>query len=342
MQVLEKVSLAGYSTMALGGTAAYLVEVSTPQEVEEAYLWASSKGLPCLMVGSGSNIIWKDEGFIGLVIVNSIHGYSVFDEDGTNIYITVGAGEPWDSVVERSVKSGLTGIEALSLIPGKAGATPIQNVGAYGQEIAESLTTIEAYDTTTKSFITIPKADCGFGYRTSRFKTTDRGRFFIISITLHLVKGELQPPYYSSVEGYFEANNMTDHSPAAVRQAVISIRDSKLPNPALVHNVGSFFGNPIISENQFINLSSNYENMPHWPASEDRIKLSAAWLIEQAGFKNYRDTNTGMAIWPKQSLVLVNERAQTTADLLAFKKMIVDAIKEKFQITLQQEPELLP
>jgi UDP-N-acetylmuramate dehydrogenase len=342
MDFLQNVSLADYSTMGLGGNAAYLVEVTSRNEITAALTWAQQRQLPTLMIGGGSNIIWSDSGYPGLVLINKIPGYIVLDEDETNTYLTVGSGENWDSVVERSVTAGLTGIEALSLIPGSVGATPIQNVGAYGQEISQTLVSVEAFDTQGGGFINLANSDCAFGYRTSRFKTTDRGRFYISGITLHLTKGNPEPPFYSSVQKYFEDHRVTQYTPAALREAVIAIRTSKLPDPSVVHNAGSFFANPVVSADQLINLSAQFENLPHWPLDDGSAKLSAAWLIEQAGFKNFHDEATGMATWPFHPLVFVNEHAQRTTDLLAFKQKVVDAVQSKFGVTLQQEPESLP
>jgi UDP-N-acetylmuramate dehydrogenase len=307
----------------------------------EAVNWAAAQQVSVLMIGGGSNIIWKDSGFQGLILVNKIMGYEEQVIDEANVYLTIGAGENWDSVVERSVNSGLTGIEALSLIPGTAGGTPVQNVGAYGQEISETLTTVEAYDTRTGQFVTIPGSDCDFSYRNSRFKTTEHGRFLITGLTLHLIKGNPAPPFYGSVQTYFDEHGITDYTPAALRQAVIAIRTSKLPDPATVHNTGSFFSNPIIPASQLESIMSE-EEIPHWDVGNGMAKISAAWLIDQAGFKDYHDAETGMRTWPKQSLVLVNETARSTADLLAFKQKIIDAVQAKFGITLAQEPEMLP
>jgi UDP-N-acetylmuramate dehydrogenase len=342
MNFLQNVSLANYSTMGLGGTAAYLVEASSRAEVSEAFKWAQERQLPALMIGGGSNIIWTDNGYQGLVIVNKILGYEAFEEDETNVYLTVGAGEPWDAVVGRSVAAGLTGIEALSLIPGTVGGTPVQNVGAYGQEISQTLTSVEVFDTRVGNFVNLAGSDCGFAYRTSRFKTTDRGRFYITAVTLHLTKGNPQPPFYSAVQKYFEEHAITDHTPATLRKAVIAIRTSKLPDPAVVRNTGSFFSNPIVNASQLIDLMNHFEDLPHWTLDNGSAKLSAAWLIEQVGFKDYHDKATGMATWPRQSLVLVNESAKSTADLMAFKQKIVEAVQAKFDITLEQEPEQLP
>lgn len=342
MNILENVSLAKYSTMGLGGPAAYLTDVVTAEEVVEAWRWAKDKGLPALMLGGGSNVVWKDEGFSGLVMIDKIPGYEVSPaEDGSTI-LKVSSGEVWDSVVERTVEAGLTGIECLSLIPGSTGATPIQNVGAYGQEISQTLVHVEAYDSKEERFVTIPGEECGFSYRDSRFKTgPDRGRFFITGITLRLRPGQLQPPFYRTLQAYLEEHGVKDYSPGSIRQAVIAIRTSKLPDPAVVHNTGSFFANPIIDEAQAAELSTRFPGMPHWPA-KGGVKLSAAWLIAEAGFRDYHDKQTGMATWARQPLVLVNEQAGSTADLLAFKQKIVDTVQDKFGIKLDQEPELLP
>lgn len=328
--------------MGLGGPAAYLTEVTSRSEVAEAWQWAKGQNLPVLMIGGGSNIVWRDEGFKGLVAVNKIMGYEVQELDETNVYLNIGAGENWDQVVGRSVESGLTGIEALSLIPGSAGATPIQNVSAYGQEISQTLVTVEVFDTQTEQFSNLQKDDCQFSYRDSRFKSADRGRFLITGLTIHLTKSNPLPPYYASVQTYFDENGITQVTPQLLRQAVMAIRNSKLPDPAAVRNCGSFFANPIIASLQLTQLRDSFPNIPSWPMPNERVKVPAAWLIEQVGLKDFHDAATGMATWSRQPLVLVNEAAKTTADLLSFKQKIVDAVQTKFGITLVQEPELLP
>lgn len=340
MQILENVSLANYSTMRLGGLAAYSCEITSRADLLEALEWAEERLLPVQMIGGGSNIIWRDEGFQGLLIVNAIKRYEMFDQDEENTYLTVGGGEPWDSVVERSVQAGLSGIEALSLIPGTSGATPVQNVGAYGQDISQTLANLEAYDTESKEFVTLASYDCGFAYRSSRFKLNDKGRFFITAITLHLIRGNPLPPYYPAVSAYLGEHQLAA-SPANIRQAVIAIRSTKLPDPNAIGNTGSFFANPIINHELFLQLQTEYGQVPHWD-TETGVKVSGAWLIEQAGYKDFHDTVTGMATWGSQPLVLVNEHATSTAGLLNFKQTIVDAVITKFGICLEQEPELLP
>ncbi len=328
--------------MRLGGNAAYMTEVADRHELTDALAWAEQSNLPVLMIGGGSNIVWKDEGFPGLIIVNKIMRFEEQTEDEENYYVTVGAGENWDNVVARTVERGVTGIEALSLIPGTAGATPVQNVGAYGQEIANVLVSVEAYDSELKQMVNIPAMDCAFGYRTSRFKTGDRGRFFITAITLHLLKSKPQPPFYRAVEAYLEEHQITDVTPQIIRRAVIAIRQSKLPDPTQVANNGSFFANPVVDDGQFTQLRADFPDIPGWPDDTGNVKIPAAWLIEQTGFKDFHDPETGMSTWSMQPLVLVNEHAQSTAQLLQFKQKIVDAVQQKFGITLVQEPELLP
>jgi UDP-N-acetylmuramate dehydrogenase len=343
MEMQENVSLQGYSTMRLGGTARYLTVVTERHHVAEAYAWARQQSLPVIMIGGGSNIFWRDEGFPGLVLVNKILRYEDFAEDELNHYITVGAGENWDSVVERTVAAGLSGIECLSLIPGSAGGTPVQNVGAYGQEIANTLVSVEAYDTQTGTYVNIPASDCGFDYRTSHFKTDQRGRYCITGMTLHLTTSQPQPPFYGAVQNYLEEHQLTNPTAVDLRTAVITIRSAKLPDPAMVANNGSFFANPVISSTDFAELAYNFDSdVPHWEVGNDQVKVPAAWLLEQTGFKDFHDPETGMATWHNQPLVLVNEHAKTAADLLAFKQKIIDAVQAKFGISLVQEPELLP
>ncbi|HSD55561.1 MAG TPA: UDP-N-acetylmuramate dehydrogenase, partial [Candidatus Saccharimonadales bacterium] len=177
---------------------------------------------------------------------------------------------------------------------------------------------------------------------TSRFKTGDRGRFFITAITLHLIHANPQPPFYRAVQSYFEENNITSYTPQVVRDAVIAIRQAKLPDPVKVANNGSFFGNPIIDEGQFAQLQADHPGVPGWPTDDGNVKIPAAWLIEQAGFKDFHDPETGMATWATQPLVLVNEKAQSTAQLITFRQKILDTVKTQFGIDLEQEPELLP
>jgi UDP-N-acetylmuramate dehydrogenase len=327
--------------MRLGGPARYLTEVQSRPELIEALAWAEQNQQQIIMIGDGSNIVWSDGGFNGLVIVNRIIGFELTGQVENIGYFAIGAGENWDQVVAKTVEMGYSGIEQLSLIPGTAGATPVQNVGAYGREIADVLLTIEVYDLQTKQFVTLRASDCSFGYRTSRFKTTDKGRFLITGISMRLTKENPKPPFYQTLQAYLTEHAVTEYTPKIIREAVIEIRKAKLPDPTVVANNGSFFANPTIDQNQFVQFLADNPEAKYWHLDDGNIKVSAAWLIEAAGFTSATDPETGMSIWPTQSLVLVNENAKSSADLLKFKQKIVDTIQQRFGITLIQEPELL-
>lgn len=343
MKEFQNASLKSYSTMRLGGTVRYVAEVTSKDELQTALAWADEQNLPAIMMGDGSNIVWRDEGFQGLLIVSKIKRYEVLEREDSDVFITVGSGENWDSVVERTVKAGFTGIEALSWIPGTAGATPVQNVGAYGQEIADVFVSAEVYDRQTKSITFLSKYDLDFKYRSSRLKTVDHGRFFIAAITLHLQKRNPEPPFYQVLERYLKEQGVEEFTPQVIRDAVIKIRTSKLPDPKEVANNGSFFSNPVVDEGTLIQIQGTYPDVVFWRLDAGRgIKLSAAWMIEKAGFKDFHDPETGMATWAKQPLVLVNEKATSTKQLLAFRQKIVEAVQKKFEVTLKQEPEILP
>ncbi|HKX72545.1 MAG TPA: UDP-N-acetylmuramate dehydrogenase [Candidatus Saccharimonadales bacterium] len=341
MQIQTDVSLKDYSTMRLGGNAAHLTLVSSESELIEAIEWAQSRSLPVIMIGGGSNVLWRDEGFPGLVLVNRIPGFTIEDKGNNRFHVTTGAGENWDAVIARTTAEGLTGIENLSLIPGTVGATPIQNVGAYYQDISDTLVQVTAYDLQKKAMVTLTKAECELAYRTSRFKSKDHGRFFITSVTFHLEKRDPEPPFYPSLQQYLDDHNITSFTPEVIRQAVIAVRSAKLPDPAKVANNGSFFANPMITQEKLNELQETYGNVMHWPVGENVYKIPAAWLVQEAGFKGVHDKETGMATWPTQAIVLVNEHAKTTADALAFKQKILDAVQKQFGITLEQEPVVL-
>jgi UDP-N-acetylmuramate dehydrogenase len=336
--------------MRLGGPARYLAHVTDKDEIEEAVSWAAERRLPVLMIGGGANIIFADEGYPGLVLVNDIKGITIKPAGKTHLLHT-GAGEIWDAVVARSVEQGLTGIESLTLIPGKAGAAVVQNIGAYGQEVAQTLVEVEAFDTQKLAFVTIPAAECAFAYRSSRFNRQDKGRFFITALMFRLQKANPKPPFYKDVDQYLNGQAHNKVTPAVIREAVRVIRTRKLPDPTHVANAGSFFYNPIIPAGQFHELAARHPELnevppgwsqpPRWFLSDGQVKISAGRLIEMAGFKAYDDPETGMAVWPTQNLVLINKHARSTADLLRFRQKITDKVKTMFGIDLVQEPELI-
>lgn len=349
LNILKNTPLSVYSTMRLGGTADYLVHIHSEADLLEALVFTKQKQIPYKVIGGGSNLIWPDEGFKGLVIVNAIQGIQI---DGTTV--TIQSGTNWDAAVQHTVDADLSGLEFLSLIPGSAGAVPVQNVGAYGAEVADTLVQVRAYDTHTKQFVQLTNADCQFGYRTSRFNTSDIGRFIITAVTFVLSTKTPQPPFYKALQEYLSLVSAPTFTKATVgrrddnvpftaqeiRAAVIAIRQSKLPDPTVTPNCGSFFKNPIINTSHCAELLKTYPTMPHWPQT-DGVKIPAGWLVEQAGFKDYADTATGMATYKDHALVLVNQSAVTTAQLLQFTQKIIQSVQERFGIVLQQEPELV-
>ncbi|HEY5550006.1 MAG TPA: UDP-N-acetylmuramate dehydrogenase [Candidatus Saccharimonadales bacterium] len=342
MNILENVDLRLYSTMRLGGRARWLAEARKDDDVKDLVDWAKQKSVSFIVIGQGSNIVWRDEGFDGLIIVNQIKGIEVLSEDNSSLTVRIGAGEIWDEAVAWSVNRSLSGIEFLSRIPGLAGAAPVQNIGAYGAEIADVLKEVAVYDTQTEALETVLADGCDFAYRTSRFKTTDKGRFAILNIILNLKKTNPIPPFYESLENYFKEHNINEFTPQIIRQAVTEIRKIKLPDPSVVSNNGSFFTNLIVDESKFNELKQKFPDIKGWPTKDGRVKLAAGWMVEKAGFRDVHDQQTGMGTWWGSALVMVNEHAQRTVDLLAFKQKILDKVQDMFGITLDQEPELLP
>ncbi len=324
--------------MRLGGVARALVIVRSKQDLHDAVLWARERNLPILPLGGGSNVIFSD-GYPGLVIINKIAGYDVIADDETTTTIRVGSGEAWDDVVARTVSAGLHGLEMLSAIPGTAGATPVQNVGAYGAAISQTFVELEAYDSKTDAFVILDKKACKFSYRDSMFKGPGDKRYIIVNLTFALHKSNPEPPFYPSLQEYLDAHNITTYTPQSIREAVIAIRARKLPDPNKVANTGSFFINPILEREAAQKVLAKFPDAPHWDLKSGRVKFSAGWLIEQAGMRGYHAH--GMKTYENHALVLINEHAKSYDDLLAFKNEIVTKVEATFGITLRQEPELL-
>lgn len=336
MEIHTNIPLKNYTTMRLGGPARFMADIHTVEEVSEVCKNAIERNIPLFILGGGSNVIARDEGFDGLVIRNRIPGFTVQADDAAGTTIKVGAGEIWDDIVRRTVEMNLTGIETLSAIPGTAGAAPVQNIGAYGQEVAETLVSLDAYDRTTDRLVTLQNADCNFSYRNSIFRSTATGRYVITSITLRLSKNAPKPPFYKAVEDYFAANGITFFTPQTIRDAVMAIRRDKLPDPAERPNTGSFFKNAIIEDWQLADLKKNYPDIPTYDLPDGHYKIPTGWLIEQAGFKG--KLIHGMRVHDKNALVLINESATGYADLAAARREIIGAIRDTFRITIEQEP----
>lgn len=322
--------------MKLGGPARFMGEAFSPQDLVDIYANAETQQLPVFILGSGSNVIAHDKGFQGIVIRNRIAGFETISEDISSVTVKIGAGEIWDEIVKKTVEMNLHGIEAMSAIPGTAGAAPVQNIGAYGQETSDVLRSLEAYDSVEKQFVTLTSEDCGFSYRHSIFRDDQAGRYVITSITLQLRKSMPAPPFYKDVQTYFDTAGTTFFTPQTVRNAVMAIRKDKLPDPTERPNAGSFFKNAIIEDWQFNDLKKEYPGIPSYDLGNKRFKIPTGWLIESTGLKG--KLLHGMRVHDKNCLVLINESATSYDDLVAARDEIIGAVRDMFQIIIEQEP----
>lgn len=322
------------TTMQIGGPAQEVRTATNEAEIRAAVQYARAHGIPFFVLGGGSNVIAPDAGFPGVLILNRIPGFSL---QGTTL--TVGAGEVWDSVVARTTAAGLSGIEALSAIPGLAGATPVQNVGAYGQEIADTFVRLTALNTDTLEIEVLSHAECEFAYRTSIFKNAHTRKHIILHITLELRTTWMEPPFYPSLERELTRRGITEYSPENIRKAVRAVRFDRLPDVTRVANTGSFFKNPIVDAEHAAALLAQYPGMPQWEMPGGRIKLAAGWLLEKAKLRG--TARHGFATWHANALVIVNEHSERRSDLQRFQDELVAAVRDKFDVELVQEPEEL-
>jgi UDP-N-acetylmuramate dehydrogenase len=318
------------TTLRLGGPAAQFIEARSDEEVIAA---ATSAHGPLLVMSGGSNLVVADEGFAGTVVRVATRGVTIDDER-----VTVAAGEPWDEFVEYCVDEGFSGVECLSGIPGSTGATPIQNVGAYGQDVSQTIVSVRAYDRDRRAVATLSPADCGFGYRSSALKGSDR--YIVLAVTFELARtGRPGPVRYAEL-----ARAVSDQPTLAeVREAVLGLRRAKgmVIDPGDPDSVsaGSFFVNPVLSADEFASLASD-ERVPSWPEPDGRVKTSAAWLIERAGFRRgYSNGRVGIS--SKHTLALVNRGGATTGELLALARELRAGVRDRFGVELQAEPTLV-
>ena len=336
MDVMTNISLKQYTTMKLGGETRYMATADFADDVVSLYRNARKENLPIFVLGGGSNVITHDEVFEGIVLLNKIKGFEVISETDETTDVKIGAGEVWDEVVEKAIGLGLQGIEAMSGIPGTAGAAPVQNVGAYGQEIADTLISLEAYDSKTDTIVTISADECDFSYRNSIFRDKEKGRYCILNITLRLNKAEPKPPYYASLQRYIDENDIREVNLSVIRVAVLNIRSEKLPDPAELPSAGSFFKNALVEKWKLEELQKEYNDIPNYAMSDGRYKIPTGWLIDKAGLRGYR--SHGMRVYEKNALVLVNDSATGYDDLAAIREEIVQIVFDKFGIKIEQEP----
>jgi len=333
MEIKENIPLAPLTTLKIGGPARYFVRAETEEDLLEAVAYASANSLPLFVLGGGSNILVSDAGFDGLVIQTAIKGLSAAE----NGLFSVGAGEDWDGFVAYVVARGFAGIECLSGIPGFIGGTPVQNVGAYGQEVAATIRSVRCFDRTTGSVAVLENADCGFSYRRSIFNSTERDRYVVLSVDFELEPNGDPLLVYKDMIEHFQ-----DRKPslAEAREAVLRIRraksmviDEEDPNSL---SAGSFFKNPVVERSVYQSIAAEHDGVPHFEAG-DKVKIPAAWLIENAGFKKgFRLGNAGIS--SNHTLALINCGGATAAEITALKTLIQKSVAERFSIDLEPEP----
>jgi UDP-N-acetylmuramate dehydrogenase len=336
--VRSDVSLADLTTLRLGGPARRVVEVATEAEVVDAVRAADTRDEPVLVVAGGSNLVVADEGFDGTVVHVLTRGVTVTDGGG-GAEVTVAAGEPWDDLVARAVSEEWSGVEALSGIPGSTGATPIQNVGAYGQEVSETIDRVRAWDRRRGEVRSFVAADCGFGYRTSAFKGNDR--YVVLDVTFQLARGASGTPVrYAELARRLDVAVGATAPADEVRAAVLALRAGKGmvldPEDHDTWSAGSFFTNPVLAPAELP------AGAPAWPQPDGRVKTSAAWLIDHAGFgKGHPGPGARVALSGKHPLALTNRGGATTADLLALAREVRDGVRARFGVELVNEPTLV-
>jgi UDP-N-acetylmuramate dehydrogenase len=328
------VPLAPLTTLGIGGPAKFFTRAESVDDVRAALDSARERALPVLILAGGSNVLIPDEGFDGLVIHMDLRGITIESEDPQSAIVNVAAGERWDDFVDFAVASGWAGVECLSGIPGSAGATPIQNVGAYGQDVSETIIRVEVLERATGRVIDLTNWDCNFAYRSSIFKGAAKDRYVVISVTFRLRNGGSASVRYPELRAYLDERGIGLDDLGAVREAVIAIRKRKGmvldPSDPDTRSDGSFFTNPIVPKD------SVPEGAPAFP-SGDGVKLSAAWLIERAGFqKGFAHGNVGIST--KHTLAIVNRGGGTAAEVLELVRMIQGRVRERFGVELQPEP----
>jgi UDP-N-acetylmuramate dehydrogenase len=338
----EHEPLAGYTTLGVGGPARWFVEASAEPALVTALEWARARRLPLRVLGGGSNLVVADDGVEALVVRMLMRGIEARETVG-GVEVTAAAGEPWDDFVQFTVARGWAGLECLSGIPGLVGATPMQNVGAYGQEVSDTITRVRALDTHTGDVTEIPAAECGFAYRDSAFKRREPGRFVVLAVTYRLTPGGAPSLRYADVERHMAERGVCAPRLADVRESVLTIRRAKSmvidaadPNR---RSCGSFFTNPIIAASALAAVEKRAADaaMPRWPQPDDRVKLSAAWLIEHAGFRR-GDRAGAVGLSTRHALAIVAHDGARAADVMAFARRVQDTVAERFGVALTPEP----
>ena len=333
MKIQENISLKPFTTFGIDKKAKFFTTVETLDELKAALLAAKEKQLPVFILGGGSNILLTRD-IEGLVIKLEIKGINLVKEDGDQLWVEVGAGEMWQELVLHSIAEDWAGLENLSLIPGTVGASPMQNIGAYGVEIKDVFDSLQAMHRETLEMQSFDAEACRFGYRESVFKQTFKDQYVITSVTFRLSKTPNFHLEYGAIREVLAANGIDQPSIRAISDAVIQIRQSKLPDPKEIGNAGSFFKNPTIPNAQFDALKASYPSIPGYPSAEG-VKVAAGWLIEQTGWKGKRIGEVG--VHAKQALVLVNYGGGTGEEIKKLSEQIQASVYDKFGVQLQAE-----
>jgi UDP-N-acetylmuramate dehydrogenase len=347
----ENKPLAPFTTFGIGGPARWFVEAASEEDIVEATAWARERGLGLFVLGGGSNLLVSDSGFDGLVLHVGLRGITVTDEPEQTRQRTyqVAAGEDWEHCVQRAADDSCAGIECLAGIPGTVGGTPVQNVGAYGQEVASAIERVRCFDLETRAFVEIPAAECGFAYRRSRFNSVDRGRYIVTRVDYRLTPGGKPTVRYGDLHRALAENcpEGRELSLAEVAAVVRSVRQSKgmlmVEGDPDCRSAGSFFKNPVVTEEQVRQMAKSSEKEPPrfpagpGPENAGRVKVPAAWLIEQSGFsKGYALGRAGVS--SRHTLALINRGDASAAEVMALACQITAAVEARFGISLEMEP----
>ncbi len=338
MEISKQVNLKAYNTFGVEATAEEFVAVSNTEEAREAAAYIRDSKRDVLVLGGGSNVLFRSNP-AGTVVVNRIVGIEVVKSTNEAVWLRVGAGEVWHDFVEHCISNDLAGVENLALIPGRVGASPMQNIGAYGVEIESVFDSLEAVHLPTGEVHRFDRADCRFGYRESVFKRVYKGQYLITHVTYRLSREPDFNTAYGAIGTELERMGVSTLSLRAVADAVIAIRRSKLPDPAVLGNAGSFFKNPVVSMEVYEAVRVLRQDVVAYPADDGSMKLAAGWLIEQAGWKGH--TRGGCGVHDRQALVLVNHGSATGNDIYRLSSAIVEDVKTKFGVELEREVNII-
>ena len=338
MQFRENISLKPFNSFGIAVNASHFASFQSLEELEELLAISDAENKPPFILGGGSNILLTED-LDQWVLKNEMKGIEKIKEDDDFVYLKAGAGENWHGFVMECVKNNWGGVENLSLIPGNVGASPMQNIGAYGVEIKDAFVELEAFHRTERQLVRFNLKDCDFGYRESVFKQRYKDQFVLLNVTYRLRKQPIFNTSYGAIEEELRRMGVESLSIAAISQAVINIRTSKLPDPTIIGNAGSFFKNPEVDQGKFLSLKKDFPAVLGYPMADGKVKLAAGWMIEQCGWKGFRRGDAGCH--ERQALVLVNYGRATGEEIFALSEEILQSVLKKFGVALQREVNII-